>query len=322
MTTLSRRHFVLSAATTSAVFGLNGPMAFLQPAAAQTSEPPTFSRFKVGDIEVTQFYDGIWQKAHDPNFIKGVSVDETKKALTDGGLTDAHVPITFTITLIKNGDKTIMFDAGTGGQVSPMAGIMMKEGFAAAGVDPKSISTIVMTHFHGDHISGLMEKGTNAQVFPDAEILVPSAEYKYWADPTTLSSLPEGRQGLAKRVQATMATWKNIRQIEDGAEVAPSVRAVASYGHTPGHTSYLVTSGDHQFMVLGDVANVPALFVRNPGWQAAFDQDPDLAEANRRKMFERAVADKLVVAGYHFGMPGAGSISKDGAGYIFTPAGG
>jgi hypothetical protein len=75
-------------------------------------------------------------------------------------------------------------------------------------------------------------------------------------------------------------------------------------------------------MVLGDVANVPALFVRNPGWRAAFDQDAELAETNRRKMFDRVVADKLVVAGYHFGMPGAGSITKDGNGYIFTPAGG
>lgn len=318
---LSRRHFVLSTATTAAVFGLNGPMTFLRPAAAQTAAPPKFSRFKVGDIEVTQLYDGIWQKAHDPNFIKGVSVEETKKALTDGGLTDAHVPITFTVTVVKMGDKTIMFDAGTGGQLAPTAGVMMKEGFAEAGIDPKSISTIVMTHFHGDHISGLMEKGTNAQVFPDAEIVVPAAEYKYWAE-TTVSELPEGRQGLAKRVQATFPTWKNVRQIEDGSEAIANVRAVASYGHTPGHTSYLVTSGSHQFMVLGDVANIPALFVRNPAWQAAFDQEPDLAETNRRKMFDRAVADKLVVAGYHFGMPGAGSITKDGNGYIFTPAGG
>jgi hypothetical protein len=193
MTTLSRRDFVLSAAATSAVFGLNGPMAFVRPASAQSTEPPKFSRLKIGDIEVTQLYDGIWQKAHDPNFIKGVSVEETKKALVNGGLTDAHVPITFTITLIKMGDKTIMFDAGTGGQLAPSAGVMMRDGFQAAGIDPKSISTIVMTHFHADHLFGLMAKDTNAQIFPNAQIIVPSAEYNTGLARRFRRSLRDGR---------------------------------------------------------------------------------------------------------------------------------
>lgn len=321
MTMLSRRSFVVSAAAAWAAFGLKGPLAFFGPAEAQTAggEAPRFAKFKIGDVEVIQLYDGIWQKPHDPNFIKGVSVEDTKKALREANITDAHVPITFTITVVRSGGRTVMFDSGTGGQMAPTAGLMMRESMQAAGIDPKGISTIVVTHFHPDHIFGLMAKDTNAQVFPDAEIVVPASEYKYWADPGILAKLPEARQGLAKRVQATLPNWKNIRQVENSAEVVPGITAVASNGHTPGHTSYLVSSGNSQLMVLGDVTNIPALFVRNPGWHAAFDQDPDMAEASRRKMFDRVVADKITVTGYHYGMPGAGSIEKDGQGYAFKP---
>ncbi len=319
MTLLSRRSFVVSAAAASAAFGLKGRLAFINPVQAQITDLPRFARFKIGDIEVTQLYDGIWQKSHDPNFIKGVSVEETKKALRDANLTDAHVPITFTITVLRIGDQLVMFDSGTGGQMAPTAGLLMKESMQAAGIDPKSISTIVMTHFHPDHIFGLMEKGTNAQVFPDAELVVPASEYKYWTDEGLIAKLPEARQGLAKRIQATFPKWKNVRQVENDAEVVPGVRSVASNGHTPGHTSYLVSSGSDQLMVLGDVTNLPALFVRNPGWHASFDQDPDMAESTRRKMFDRVVADKITVSGYHYGMPGAGSIEKDGSGYVYKP---
>ena len=89
--------------------------------------------------------------------------------------------------------------------------------------------------------------------------------------------------------------------------------------HTPGHTSYLVGSGKQQLLVLGDVTNIPLLFVKNPGWHAVFDADGALAETNRRKVMDRAIADKLTVTGYHYSMPGAGTIKKDGNGYAFIP---
>lgn len=155
-----------------------------------------------------------------------------------------------------------------------------------------------------------MAKDTNAQIFPNAEIIVPAAEHKFWTDAGVIGKLPEARQGLAKRIQATLPTWKNVEQVEEGKEAIPGVKAVTTYGHTPGHTSFLVASGRKQLLVLGDVANIPALFVKNPGWHAAFDQDAALAESNRRKTFDRVVADKITVTGYHFGMPGAGAIRQ------------
>jgi glyoxylase-like metal-dependent hydrolase (beta-lactamase superfamily II) len=331
MSNISRRNLVVSASAAAAAFGLNGPLEFIGTANAQKAGSGSgsgsgampkvmgFKRFKVGDAEVTTIYDGVWEKAHDPAFIKNASVEDTKKALVAGKLTDAHVPIPFTVTVVKIKGKYTMFDSGTGGQVQPTAGLMMSQNMKAAGIDPAKISTILVTHYHPDHIFGLMAKDTNAQVFPNAEIMVPATEHKWWTDPSVFTKLPEARHGLAKRVQATIATWKNVKQIEDGTEVVPGIKAVASYGHTPGHTSYLVASGKKQLLVLSDVTNIPALFVKNPGWHAAFDADPVMAESNRRKLMDRAIADKITVTGYHFGMPGAGTIAKDGTGYTFKP---
>jgi glyoxylase-like metal-dependent hydrolase (beta-lactamase superfamily II) len=313
MQSISRRAFVISAATAGAAFGLDGPLEFVGRAFAQQATGPEVVKFKVGDIEVIQMYDGVWEKAHDAAFVKNASLDDVKAALKAGGLTDAHVPITFTVTAVRIGGRLVLIDSGTGAQGAPTAGNITKNNlWQAAGIDPAKVDTIIISHFHGDHITGLMAKDTNAPIFPNAQIHVPANEYKFWTAPTTTA-------GAAKRIQAVFPGWKNIRQFEGEAEVVPGVRAVATPGHTPGHTSYQVSAGGQQVMVLGDVTNIRALNMKNPGWHLAFDADPNLAEANRRKIFDRVVSDKLVATGYHWGMPGAGTIQRDGNGYALVP---
>ena len=190
---------------------------------------------------------------------------------------------------------------------------------AAAGIDAAKIDTIIVTHFHPDHIFGLMAKETNAQVFPNAQIIVPAAEMAFWGDAGVLSKLSAGSQGLAKRIQATLPSWKNVTVAQPDTEVAPGIMAVSAYGHTPGHTTYLMGSGNDQLMVLADLTNIPALFAKNPGWHVQFDSDAALAEASRRRLFDRAIAEKAIMTGYHYGMPGAGRIAKDGDGYAYVP---
>lgn len=329
MQSISRRGFVISAATASAVFGLDGTLEFVSPAQAQKGSGSGagtagltdrgFARFSVGDIKITTVFDGQFDKPHDPGFITNASVEETKAALQKAGLPGDVVPITFTVTFVEIGGKIIMFDSGTGGQMGgPKAGLLSKSNLAKAGIDPSGISTIVVTHFHGDHILGLMSK-ENAQVFPNAEIVMPRSEYAYWTDPALPAKLPPARQGLVKRIQATFPNWTNIQQVTDGKEAIKGVVAMNTNGHTPGHTSYHLNSGSNQFIVAGDITNIVPLFVAHPGWHAAFDQDPVMAEAARRTFFDRVVADKAVVSGYHWGMPGAGTIQKDGKGYALVP---
>jgi glyoxylase-like metal-dependent hydrolase (beta-lactamase superfamily II) len=323
---LTRRKFAISAAAATAAFGLDRPMEFVPAAHAQKAPAPaappaktaSFKRFKVGDIEAITIYDGHWERQHDAAFIRNASVDETKAALKAAGLSDANVTIPFTVTIARIKGKYVMFDSGTGGQVQPTAGLMMSEGMKAAGIDPAKISTILVSHFHPDHIFGLMAKDTNAQLFPAAEIMVPEAEFKYWTDAGVFSKLPEARHGLAKRIQATFPTWKNVKVVASGAkEPVPGVTQIAAPGHTIGHTAYQIGSGNRQLIVSADTANIPALFIKNPGWHVQFDADPKQAEETRRKLFDRVVADKAIVTGYHFGVPGAGTITKDGNGYAF-----
>ncbi len=329
MNNINRRSFVISAAAAGAAFGIKAPIEiFGSHAHAQGANPlgispaladQGFAKFNVGGIEVIQIYDGHWEKAHDEKFIRNATLDETKAALKKGGVTDAFVPITFTITAVRFGGRTIMFDSSTGGQLAPTAGRLVSKNLAAAGIKPEEISAIVVTHFHPDHIWGLMAKDTNAQLYPNVEIIVPEAEYKHFTQDGLVDKVPEGAKGMVRRIQATFPTWKNVKQAAAGTEVTSGIRSIATHGHTPGHTSYVVTSGSDTLIVGGDVTNIQALNLANPGWHLVFDANPALAEEGRRKLYDQAVVDKSVITGYHWGLPGAGTLQKDGNGYALVP---
>src|SRR6478672_5214109 len=276
MLNLSRRDFVVSTGLAIAL-GLDGRLA-ISPAFAQKTADPAkgFVTYKVGGAEVTALYDGIWEKPHDPAFIANASVDDVKAAMVKAGLPAGFVSIPFTVAVVKNGGKTILCDSGTGGQVQPTAGKMMAN-MKAAGIDPSKIDTILISHMHPDHIFGLMEKGTNAPVFPNAEIIVSDVEYKFWTDPNVFDKLNEARKGLAKRIQAVFPTWKNIKQVTGEPEVAPGIRFVSAPGHTPGHRAFHLASDSSQLMISNDTAYVPALVAANPDWHGAYDQDAPTA---------------------------------------------
>jgi len=188
---------------------------------------------------------------------------------------------------------------------------------AAAGIDRNAVDVVIISHFHGDHINGLLGPD-NKLAFANAEVLVPKAEWDYWMDDGNASKAPEGlvkaTHGNVRRVFG--AIGKQPTLYEPGKELVPGIASISTPGHTVGHTSHMVTSGSDRVLIQADVTAGPAvLFVRNPGWHAAFDMDGALAEQTRRKLYDMAAAERLLIQGFHFPFPCIGYVEKDGDRY-------
>lgn len=294
------------------------------PAAAQAPSPqpppgtPGFFRFRLGAFTVITLFDGFFQRPL-AGFIRNAELAEVERAAREGFLSTDPLRIPYSVTMLRAGNATVLFDVGTGGQLAPAGGWMFAN-MRAAGVTPEQVTHVVHSHFHADHISGLTTR-ENAVVFPNAEILVPEPEWRFWTDAGEASRAPEGMRPAFAGVARRFGPYGNrVRQFAPGAEVLPGVRSIAAHGHTPGHTVFEVTDGNQGMLVLGDTTNRPELFARNPGWHAIFDMDPAMAEANRRRLLDRAATDRLWVTGYHFPFPIAGRIARDGQGFRYVAA--
>jgi glyoxylase-like metal-dependent hydrolase (beta-lactamase superfamily II) len=294
------------------------------PASAQApapSPPPTtpgFFRVRLGDFTVTTLFDGYFQRPL-AGLIRNAPPGAAEQAAREAFLGTDPLRIPFSLTMLQTGRETILFDVGTGGQMSPTGGWAMAN-MRAAGVTPEQVTLVVHSHFHPDHISGLTTRD-NAAVFPNAEIAVPEAEWRFWTDAGAASRAPEGMRPLFAAVERRFGPYRaRLRRFSADAEITPGVRAVAAHGHTPGHSVFEVTSGNAGLLVLSDTTNRPELFARNPGWHAIFDMEPQMAEANRRRLLDRAATDRIWVTGYHFPFPIAGRIARDGEGFRYVAA--
>jgi glyoxylase-like metal-dependent hydrolase (beta-lactamase superfamily II) len=191
--------------------------------------------------------------------------------------------------------------------------------FRAAGFDPAQVNTVVISHFHGDHINGIRLKDGTA-VFPSAEVMVPAAEWSFWMDDTRMNQAPEGMKGAFQGVRRVFGPIaKDVKQYENGKEIVSGLTTVGAPGHTPGHTAYMLSSGQGKLMIMSDITNHPALFVRNPDWSAVFDMDADQARQTRRRMLDMAASERAQVSFYHAPFPATGHIAKDGNGFRFQP---
>ena len=315
MQDISRRHWLAGSAAAAAL--ATAPAMAAAPTAGVQS--PGVYRQKLGNFEVTALYDGTWFRKIDEKFVRNAGPDQVNKALSDSFLQPGIVPTSFTALLVNTGSKLILIDTGTGGQLGPTTG-HMPGALAAAGVKPEAIDTIAISHFHPDHINGIKDKD-GKKVFANAEIQVPAPEWAFWMDDANMSAAPDAMRPLllnARRIFRDIAG--EVKRFEPGAELAPGVGTIPAYGHTPGHTAFTVNSGNQSLLVLSDTTNHPWLFARNPEWQGIFDMDGPMAVDNRKRMLDRAAANRLQVAGYHFPFPATGFILKSGTGYEVVPA--
>lgn len=279
---------------------------------------PGIYRYKIGEFELTSINDGVGNRPMKDGFVRNAKLDDVKEALTEAYLPTDALAIPYTQLIVNTGRRVVLIDTGTGGQLAPTAGMLI-ENMEAAGIDPKAVDTILISHFHGDHIMGLQTK-EGAPAFPNAEVQVPEKEWAFWMDEGEMSRAPEGQKEAFGRVRKMFdPIAKDVKHYDDGQELVPGITAVAAYGHTPGHMTFRIASGSDQLLVLSDTSNHPALFVRHPGWHAVFDMDAKMAEETRRKVFDMAAADRLRIQGYHFPFPATGHIAKDGDGYDFVP---
>lgn len=298
------------------------PLAMPYAAAAQapTSGPgqaPGFYRYKVGAVEVTAINDGFAMRSLD-GFIPNAPAAKLKKAMEDAFLPADTLPLTFTSVVLRIGGRTVLVDTGFADNGPPTTGHWMTN-FRAAGFDPATVDDIVISHFHPDHIGGIRCKDGTA-VFPKAQVHVPEAEWAFWTDDARMAQAPDGWKptfAATRRVFGPIAG--EVKRFAAGEEVVPSLTAVAAPGHTPGHTAFMLASGSARQLIMGDTANHPALFVRNPGWSAVFDMDAEQARETRVKMLDLAAAERLQVSFYHAPFPAAGHILKGADGYRFVP---
>lgn len=320
---LSRRH-VLGGAAALAAAPIIAPTAAEAAAPPVGKQAPSFYRYKIGDIEVTAIADGTNTFNLPDTFVANKTKAEVNAALEKAFLPTDKMSIPFAPVVVNSGGKLIAIDTGNG----PAAFASSKgnvgqyqTNLAAAGIDPKSIDIVLISHFHGDHVNGLLD-AEGKQLFPNAQVMASSTEWKYWMDDGEMSRAPAGRMAdLFKNNRRVFETGlqKKVTPFEWGKEVAPGITAVNAAGHTPGHTAFIIASGSDKIFIQSDTTNHPAVFVANPGFHLMFDQDAKMAEETRRKIYDMLVAEKMRVQGYHFPFPAQGNVTKDGDGYRYVP---
>jgi glyoxylase-like metal-dependent hydrolase (beta-lactamase superfamily II) len=303
----------------------------LPPPEARSAAPlankqaPGFYRYNVGDVQVNVVSDGASTMPLPDKCVLNASRDDVGAALEQSFLPGDKVTVPYGPLVINSGSKLIVIDTGSGpGALAQSKGAIGQfvTNLRAAGFDPAAIDTVVISHFHGDHVNGLLD-ADNQPVFANAEVLVPHAEWTYWMDDGEMSRASGERlrgQFLNARRVFEAGLKKKVTPYEWGREVVPGLLAIESVGHTPGHTSYVLSSRNEAVFIQSDVTNIPALFVRHPDWHVMYDQDPEQAETTRRRVYDMLAAERMKVQGFHFPFPANGYVEKHGAGYRLVPA--
>lgn len=326
MTELSRRLVLTGAAAASAATAFT-PLATSPASAAAPlagKQNPGWYRYKVGSFELTAITDGNNNNPLPDTYAANAKKDEVNAVLAAHRYPADRAVQSYTPVVVNTGSKLIAIDTGLGlGMFNQSKGALGQyhSNLAASGIDTKQVDAVLISHCHGDHINGLLD-GEGKPAFVNAEIMVPAAEWKFWTDESNASRVPEFLRGnFANVKRVATALGNKVTQHDNDKELVPGITAVSTPGHTPGHTSHLVTSGSDRVMVQADVtAGMAFLFVQQPDWQLQFDSDKELAVQTRRKLYDMAVADKMLVQGFHFTFPGIAYVEKAGSGYRLVPA--
>jgi glyoxylase-like metal-dependent hydrolase (beta-lactamase superfamily II) len=283
------------------------------------AQGPSFYRYKLGEFEIIALHEGEFTRPLDASFVRNAPLEAVQKTLADAFLPTDKLTISFTAVLVNTGSKLVLIDTGFNDNGGPTNGRTVAA-MKAAGIEPSMVDTVILSHFHGDHLQGLRNKAGEI-VYPNAEIMVPEAEWAFWMDDARMAAAPDAMKGAFQGVRRVLApAAKDVKQFKWGQEIVTGITTVDASGHTPGHTAFVIASGNAKMMYVADTTNTPVLFATNPEWKVMFDMDADKAVATRKRILDMAAADKIRLAFYHASFPATGFIAKEGAGYRFVPA--
>lgn len=314
------RRTLLRLAALAPAFALPG----LAPSAARAEsgtqgqpQAAGFYRFPLGDLACTVVSDGHLLL---PTTVLGVNADRAEvTAFLEAHYESAETAYAHANALVVDaGPSRVLVDVGSGSGFQPTAGRLLAN-LAAAGIDPASITHVVITHAHPDHLFGIL--GAAGAILPQAEVVIGAAEHGFWTAEGLAAQFPEAMRFLVTGAVASLEAVKDrLVLAADGAEVAPGVRLMATPGHTPGHMSVLVTSGPRSLLVTGDAATHAYISFERPGWAFGFDADPEGAIATRRRLLDMAASDRVTLLGFHFPFPGIGHAVREGDAFRYLPA--
>jgi glyoxylase-like metal-dependent hydrolase (beta-lactamase superfamily II) len=282
---------------------------------------PSRYALKVGDIDVLVVSDGVLPL---PTQMLGHNADPADRAawLNDMFLPQDAFDWALNVVVVRSGGKTILIDAGLGSDPDlnlPRAGQLIKR-LEAAGIDLGSVTDLVLTHMHMDHIGGLLVEGVKERLRKDLRIHVAAAEVKFWESPDfSHTSMPQGfpdaLRSAAKRFVSEYGS--NLRTFDEEHEIAPGVVARRTGGHTPGHSVVRVASGSDGLTFVGDA--VFTVGFEQPDWHNGFEHDPEEAARVRvRLLRELAKSGEMLVA-THLPFPSIGRVAADGDAFRFVP---
>ncbi len=243
--------------------------------------------------------------------------DGANDILARYGITGDTMTPDCNITLLRDRDRTILFDVGAGQEFMPSAGKLM-DAFDALELDVSDITDVVFTHAHPDHLWGVRDDFGDL-MFPDAAYHMGQAEWDYWTDPDTVSTIDEGRVTFAVgAVNRLELLADQINLFTDNQEILPGVLSRLTPGHTPGHMAFEVQMGGEAVMIVGDsIVNHHVAFEK-PAWLSGSDQDPELGAQTRLALLDQLSTAQMRLIGFHLPGGGWGHAERRGDGFVFV----
>lgn len=288
--------------------------------ATEKGQVPGYHRIRIGNWLITALYDGYINLS--PALFHGIEQEQMQELI--GGKfqpqTKDGVQTAVTTYLIDTGKDVILLNTGGAKRLGQTMGNISRS-LLAAGYFPEQVTTILLTHMHFDHVCGLVhENGT--PVFANAQVYASEAESDFWLDPKVAQAAPAESKAFFEMAMSAIAPYRDkgrFQTFNGNKEVLPGIHAVPTPGHTPGHTSFLVTSENEKIILWGDIVHSHALQFDHPEISNDFDSDQAQAISTRQDLFQRIIGENLLVGGDHLPFPGFGHITKKGEAYSWVP---